>query len=37
MPHCELKWEIPIEFIKENGCAKFTEIANNWKGPFGKL
>jgi hypothetical protein len=26
-----------MEFIRNNGYSKFLDIANNWKGPYGKL
>ena len=26
-----------LEFIKKNGYSKFTKIAKNWKGPYGKI
>lgn len=26
-----------LEFIKKNGYSKFINIAEKWKGPFGKL
>lgn len=26
-----------IEFIKNNGYEKFVEIADGWKGPYGRL
>jgi hypothetical protein len=30
------KYKQAIEFIKENGYAKFIGIANNWKGAYGR-
>jgi hypothetical protein len=26
-----------LDFIKKNGYSKFIKIAENWKGPYGKL
>jgi len=31
------KYRQSIEFIRNNGYSKFLDIANNWKGPYGKL
>ena len=31
------KYRQALEFIQENGYAKFTEIADTWKGPYGKF
>ena len=31
------KYRQSVEFIKENGYEEFVHIANNWKGPYGKL
>ena len=31
------KYKRSIEFIQENGYERFLEIADNWKGPYGKL
>jgi len=31
------KYQQAIEFIRENGYAKFINIADAWKGPYGKL
>ena len=31
------KYQQIIEFIKENGYAKFIDIADGWEGPYGKL
>jgi hypothetical protein len=31
------KYKQSIEFIRRNGYIKFLEIADKWKGPYGKL
>ncbi|MBN2488219.1 MAG: DUF3795 domain-containing protein [Methanosarcinaceae archaeon] len=31
------KYRQSIEFIRDNGYASFLEIADNWKGPYGKF
>ena len=31
------KYQQSTEFIKEKGYDQFIEIANNWRGPYGKL
>jgi hypothetical protein len=31
------KYRQSIEFIRANGYAEFISIADNWKGPYGKL
>ena len=31
------KYKQSIEFIRENGYDRFLELAENWKGPYGKL
>jgi hypothetical protein len=31
------KYQQSIEFIRENGYAQFVEIADSWKGPYGRL
>jgi hypothetical protein len=31
------KYKQSIEFIRENGYAKFLERATNWEGPYGKF
>ncbi len=31
------KYRQSVEFIKENGYARFIEIADNWKGPYGRF
>ncbi len=31
------KYKQSIEFIRENGYDKFTNIADTWRGPYGKL
>jgi hypothetical protein len=31
------KYKQSIEFIRENGYPRFLDIANNWKGPYGKF
>lgn len=30
------KYRQALEFIRENGYAKFIEIADTWRGPYGK-
>ena len=30
------KYKQSIEFIRNNGYPEFLDIANNWKGPYGK-
>ncbi|MGC9443881.1 MAG: hypothetical protein ACP5E9_02960 [Candidatus Methanospirareceae archaeon] len=30
------KYQQALEFIRENGYAKFIEIADNWRGPYGR-
>jgi hypothetical protein len=31
------KYKQAIEFIRKNGYSKFIKLANEWKGPYGKL
>jgi hypothetical protein len=31
------KYQQSIEFIRKHGYAKFIEIANTWKGPYGNF
>jgi hypothetical protein len=31
------KYKELLEYIKNNGYEKFTEIANNWKNEFGEI
>ena len=31
------KYKQSIDFIRENGYAEFTKIADTWRGPYGKL
>jgi len=31
------KYRQAVEFIQENGYAKFIEIADTWRGPYGKF
>lgn len=31
------KYKQSIEFIRNNGYPKFLDIANGWKGPYGKI
>ena len=31
------KYRQSLEFIRENGYEKFINIADTWKGPYGKL
>lgn len=31
------KYKQSIEFIRDNGYSKFLDIANGWKGPYGKI
>ena len=31
------KYKQSIEFIRNNGYSEFLEIANNWKGPYGRF
>jgi len=31
------KYKQSIDFIRENGYAKFTRIADDWTGPYGRL
>jgi hypothetical protein len=30
------KYRQALEFIRENGYAKFIEIADTWRGPYGR-
>jgi len=31
------KYQQSIEFIRQNGYTRFMEIADGWKGPYGRL
>ena len=31
------KYKQSMEFIKDHGYARFIELADQWKGPYGKL
>ena len=31
------KYQQSVEFIRENGYDRFIELADNWRGPYGKL
>jgi hypothetical protein len=31
------KYKQSIEFIRDNGYSKFLDIADGWKGPYGKI